>query len=205
MTTAAAPVPAHVQEYPTFGLPSGSVRGFLSVLICSFFWIVLMFPAGTDIKVPLGHFFLLTLVFMSFASHPLQEARMHLLPWLMKVLFVGGSAAFVTLAVINNPSLAAARLTPSADDITQWPVLLGCLAGGFGIALFLRFVLGRHSEFFMTVRAWVGVIAMLLLLVETLLQFAILPSMAEKPSAEAMKVWEGIVIAAVAGYFGSRA
>ena len=43
-----------LQEYPTFGLPWGSVRGFLSVLICSFFWIVLLLPrpADTQLNVP---------------------------------------------------------------------------------------------------------------------------------------------------------
>jgi hypothetical protein len=191
-----------VQEYPTFGLPAGSVRGILSVLICSFFWIVLLYPATTEVKVPLGHFFLLTLVFMAFASHPIQEARAHLLPWLLRVLFVGGSAAAVAVAVYRDPSLAATRLTPGKDDISQWPVLLGCLAGGFGAALFLRFVLGRHSQIFMTLRAWVGVIAMLLLLIETIIQFVVLPNMDHKPD---LKVWEGIVIAFAAGYFGARA
>src|SRR5688572_30684699 len=133
MATVAAPA-AHVQEYPTFGLPSGSVRGFLSVLICSFFWIVLLYPADTTITAPLGHFFLLTLVFMSFASHPFLDAKAHLLPWLMKLLFVGGSAVVVGYAVVQNPSLVAARLTPSPAEIGQWPVLLGCFAGGFGVA-----------------------------------------------------------------------
>ena len=205
MTAAAPPAADHAHEYPTFGLPSGSVRGFLSVLICSFFWIVLLLPADWVVTVPLGHFFLLTLVFMAFASHPLPEARVHMLPWVMRVLFVGGSAAAVALAVFHNTHLAAARLTPNPADVTQWPVLLGCLAGGFGVALFLRFVTGRRSEFFMTVRAWVGVVAVLLLLAETLLQFAILPTLTEKPSPDALKVWEGVLIAAVAGYFGSRA
>ena len=206
MTAAAAPPSAaHVHEYPTFGLPSGSVRGFLSVLICSFFWIVLLLPAEKAVTAPLGHFFLLTLVFMAFASHPLQDARVHMLPWVMRLLFVGGSAAAVALAVFHSSHQAAARLTPNPNDVAQWPVLLGCLAGGFGVALFLRFVIGRRSELFMTLRAWVGVIAMLLLLVETILQFVIVPELTEKPSQEVLKVWEGGLIAIVAGYFGSRA
>ena len=75
---ATTPAPAHPHEYPTFGLPSGSVRGFLSVLICSFFWIVLLLPPDTPVDSPLGHFFLLTLVFMAFASHPSRRARTHL-------------------------------------------------------------------------------------------------------------------------------
>jgi hypothetical protein len=204
MTT---PLPAgYVHEYPTFGLPTGSVRGFLSVLICSFFWIVLLLPPQHAVTAPLGHFFLLTLVFLAFASHPAPEARAHVLPWAMRVLFVGGSVAIVAFAVVNNPQQTAARLTPSPAEVEQWPVLLGCLAGGFGVALFLRFALGRNSEIFMTLRAWVGVIAMLLLLFETTLQFVILPSMDPvNKNPEALKVWEGILIAIVAAYFGSRA
>lgn len=157
MTAAAAPPSAaHVHEYPTFGLPSGSVRGFLSVLICSFFWIVLLLPAEKAVTAPLGHFFLLTLVFMAFASHPLQDARVHMLPWVMRLLFVGGSAVAVALAVFHSSHQAAARLTPNPNDVAQWPVLLGCLAGGFGVALFLRFVIGRRSELFMTLRVGRG-------------------------------------------------
>ena len=196
-------VPA-VQEYPTFGLPAGSVRGVLSVLICSFFWIVLLMPSDSAVTAPLGHFFLLTLVFLSFASHPSHEARSHFLPWLLRVLFVGGSVVVVALAVFKDSHQASVRLTPSAAEITQWPVLLGCLAGGFGLALFLRFVLGRRSEVFMTLRAWIGVVAMLLLLIETILQFMVLPGMADK-NMEALKAWEGFLTAVVAAYFGSRA
>jgi hypothetical protein len=203
MTTAAPVATGSVQEYPTFGLPSGSVRGFLSVLICSFFWIVLLSPADSKITAPLGHFFLLTLVFMAFASQPFLDVRAHLLPWLMKLLFVGGSAVALGVAIYRDPALTAARLTPSPAEITQWPVLLACLACGFGIALFLRFVLGRHSMFFMTLRAWVGVIAMILLFVETILQFLVLPDLTEK-NPEALKVWEGVIIALVAAYFGAR-
>ena len=57
----------------------------------------------------------------------------------------------------------------------------------------------------MTIRAWIGVIAMLLLLFETIFQFVIVPNMSDKPTQEVMQVWEGILIAMVAAYFGSRA
>lgn len=197
----AAPVP---QQYPTFGWPPGSVRGLLSVLICSFFWVVLLWPAGSPLTVPLGHFFLLTLVFLAFASHPVQEARTSaLVPWLLRVVFVGGSAFVLTIALWQDRALAAARLTPGAAEIVQWPALLGCLAGGFGVALALRTVL-RHNTVFLTLRAWVGVLAILLLFAETVLQFLILPDIADK-NMQALKVWEGILIATVAAYFGARA
>lgn len=193
-------------EYNPYGLPLGTVRGFLSVLICSFFWILLLYPDGNAPVAPLGHFFLLTLVFLAFASNPLQDARTSsFLPWLMRVIFVGGSVAVLVYVGIQHPDRLSARLTPAPGDIAQWPVLLGCLAGGFGVALFVRFVFGRNNPLFMTLRAWIGVIAMILLLFETLFQFLIIPNMSDKPSQTTLEIWEGILIAAVAAYFGSRA
>lgn len=193
-------------EFHPYGLPMGTVRGFLSVLICSFFWIVLLYPGDQAPHVPLAHFFLLSLVFMAFASHPLPDAHTTaFLPWLMRTIFVGGSGVVLAYAAYKNLDQVASRLTPQTQDMSQWPVLLGCLFGGFGIALFVRFVMGRRNELFQTLRAWLGVLAVLLLLFETLFQFVILPDISEKPGPEAMKIWEGVLIATVSAYFGCRA
>jgi hypothetical protein len=201
MSSAAATLELH-----PYGLPMGTVRGFLSVLICSFFWIILLYPGETAVRAPLGHFFLLALVFMAFASHPLHEAQTTaFLPWLMRVIFVGGSIVVVLVVLFKDPGRLADRLTPEAGQMSQWTVLLGCLAGGFAAALVVRTFLGRNNELFQTLRAWLGVLATILLLVETLLWFAVIPNMSDRPSAEALKVWEGILIAVVAAYFGSRA
>jgi hypothetical protein len=205
MSSANPSNPAYPEFHP-YGLPMGTVRGFLSVLICSFFWIVLLYPFESQPHVPLAHFFLLTLVFLAFASQPVHDAHTSaFLPWLMRVIFVGGSFAVVVIAATKDPHRLAERLTPSSAELTQWPVLLGCLAGGFGIALTMRTILGRNNELFQTIRAWLGVLAVLMLLFESLFQFVILPSMSDKPSPDALKVWEGCLIAVVAAYFGSRA
>lgn len=190
-----------------FGLPMGTVRGFMSVLICMFFWIFLLLPEEKAHTAPLAHFFLLTLVFLAFASHPLpvDRQRSEFLPWLMRFLFVGGSVAVVIYTAVEYPDRLTSRLTPAPGEVVQWPVLLGTLAGGFGLGLFLRFVLGRGSDMFQTLRAWIGVISILLLLIETIYQFAIRPSLSDPPGPEATKVWEGIIIAFVAAYFGCRA
>jgi len=197
--------PAAPLEFHPYGLPLGTVRGFLSVLICSFFWIVLLYPPGNPPVAPLGHYFLLVLVFMAFASNPLPDAKVAFLPWLMRFIFVGGTLLVVGYLLVTDPQRLTERLTPRAEDITQWPVLLGCLTAGFGGALVVRYLLGRNSEVFLTARAWIGIIAILLLLFETLFQFAILPYMSDRPSADALKVWEGALIVPVAAYFGSRA
>lgn len=190
-----------------YGLPMGTVRGFMSLLICSFFWIFLLLPDGGNLgTAPLGHFFLLTLVFLAFASQqrPHNDVRTDFLPWVMRVLFVGGSVAVVAITAVQFPERLASRLTPAAHEISQWPVLLGTLSAGFAVGLLSRKLLGHNNELFQTIRGWVGVIAMLLLVAETVFQFAIRPSLAEPPSDEAMKVWEGVIIGFVAAYFGTR-
>jgi hypothetical protein len=192
-----------------YGLPMGTVRGFMSLLICSFFWIFLLLPEGSGQlphTVPLGHFFLLTLVFMAFASHQHAQAPegSEFLPWVIRILFVAGSVAVVGYTAFAHPERLSERLTPNAADIGQWPALLGTLAAGFAAGLLSRKLLGRHNELFQTLRGWVGVIAMLLLIAETVFQFAIRPTLAEPPSVAAMKVWESIITGFVAAYFGTR-
>jgi putative effector of murein hydrolase LrgA (UPF0299 family) len=192
-----------------YGLPMGTVRGFMSFLICLFFWIILLLPDGSGQlphTVPLGHFFLLTLVFLAFASHQHVEPPegAEFLPRIMRFLFVGGSIAVVAYTAATNPDRLSTRMTPNASEISQWPVLLGMLSAGFAVGLLSRKLLGRHNELFQTLRGWVGVVSMLLLVAETVFQFAIRPSLSEAPSDAVMRVWEGIIIAFVAAYFGTR-
>jgi hypothetical protein len=191
-----------------YGLPMGTVRGFMSLLICSFFWIFLLLPdgSGQPPTAPLGHFFLLTLVFLAFASHQHNTATegSDFLPWVIRILFVFGSIGVVAYTAVTHPDRLATRLTPNASEIGQWPVLLGTLSAGFAAGLMSRKLLGRHNELFQTLRGWTGVVASLLLIAETVFEFAVRPSLAEAPSDAAMKVWEGIIIAFVAAYFGTR-
>ena len=193
-----------------YGLPMGTVRGFISLLICSFFWIFLLLPDSGDPTrqtAPLGHFFLLTMVFLAFASHPIPSDPGHteFLPWLMRVLFVGGSLVVVGYILYSDPHRLATRLTPNKEEIGQWPVLLATLSGGFAVGLLLRKILGHNSDLFQTIRAWAGVIGILLLIAETVFQFVIRPHLSDPVSQEALKIWEGVLVSFVAAYFGSRA
>lgn len=189
----------------TYGLPAGTVRGFMSVLICSFFWIVLLISDQTPpFTAPLGHFVLLFLVFSAFASHPIQHDQSPLLPWLMRLIFVGGSVAVIAFVAINYPGRLQERLTPSHTELPSWLLLVSTMAIGFAAGLFARFVLGRDSNLYMTIRGWLGTVAMLLLVAETVFQFVIRPAMGNPPTADALKIWEAIIIAFVSAYFGTR-
>jgi hypothetical protein len=197
-----------VSETPRtpFGLPAGSVRGFISVLICAFFWVVLLWPQEHPARVVLAHFFLLGLVLMAFASNPTvsDEKGLHILPWFLRLLFVGGSVAVVTFALIKDPAQLQARLTPPPDEISQWWIpFLGCTFGGFAAGLFLRFVLGKDNHIFRTLRAWLSVVGMVMLTVEIAMVIAFASSH-DKP-LEFLHIWDCIELVLVSAYFGSRA
>lgn len=187
-----------------FGLPMGSVRGFLSLLICSFFWIVLL--SSSEVKPPLAHYFLLALVLLAFASSPgLDDPKNGgTLPWVLRVLFLGGSAAVLVYSLATDADQFKARITPNFEEVKAWWVtFMGCLIGGFAGGLFGRFVLGRTSYAFLTFRAWLSVVGILLLIIELALFAALMTSDPDKYN-NFFHTWQAIQITVVSAYFASR-
>jgi hypothetical protein len=189
-----------------FGLPLGSVRGFMALLICAFFWMVLLWP--DDVAKPLlGHFFLLALVLMAFASSPSPRADGEgsaFLPWLLRVLFVGGSVAVVLLVLFTHPDRLKDRLTPGHNEFQEWwGPFLATMAVGFAAGLFLRFVLGREHPLFQTLRAWLSVVGLLMLAME--LALFVVFTTAENKQIEFFYYWQAVELAFVSAYFGTRA
>ncbi len=192
---------------PPFGLPPGSIRGMMSLLICVFFWVVLLWPQGEPARVVLAHFFLLGLVLMAFGSHPLEfdnRDSQPILPWLLRILFVGGSVAVVAYAWYLNPHTLEERLKPDAAEVTGWWIpYLACTFGGFSIGLMLRFVFGRANHIFRTLRAWLGMVGMIMLSLEIVAVIALASS--QDKSMEWLHVWDCVELAIVSAYFGTRA
>jgi hypothetical protein len=202
MSAAVAPAPL---DYQPFGLPTGSVRGMLSVLICGFFWMTVLWPTKPDHPL-LGHFFLLGLVMMAFASHPRQaETKQNpFLPWLMRLLFVGGTVAVFAIAAVRDGAGLQARLTPGEVEVKEWWVsYMATLAAGFAFGLFTRFILGRANPVFFNARAWLSVLGILMLLAEAGMFVAF--STAESKPTELLRYWQMIELAVIAAYFGTRA
>jgi hypothetical protein len=210
VTTTVLPAddPAAEPTRPPFGLPPGSVRGMLSVLICGFFWILLLLPAEQQAKAVLGHYFLLGLVMMAFAQHPAAESgeRAAFLPWFLRLLFVGGSVAAVAIAWARDVTVLQHRLTPDPGEVKDWWIpFLGVMAGGFAFGLFLRFLLGRENHVFRTVRAWFSVVGSVMLALEIGLFLSATAAGTGTPAMDVLHAWQCVEIAVVAAYFGTRA
>jgi hypothetical protein len=190
-----------------FGLPLGSVRGFMSLLICGFFWLVLLWPGDAVVKPLLGHFFLLALVLMAFASSPTAAAEGEsspFLPWLLRVLFVGGSVAVVLFCLFQYPERLQSRLTPDPDEFRLWwGPFLATMAIGFSAGLFVRFVLGREHPLFQTFRAWLSVVGLVMLVLE--IGLFVMFTTSENKQADFLRYWQAVELAFVSAYFGTRA
>jgi hypothetical protein len=195
----------HEPRHP-FGLPLGSVRGVMALLICAFFWMVLLWPGEDLVKPLLGHFFLLALVLLAFASSPGQrgERGSPFLPWILRVLFVGGSVAVVAITLVQFPERFQTRLTPDPVEFRDWwGPFLATMSIGFAAGLFIRFVLGREHPLFQTLRAWLSVVGITMLSLELAL-FVMFTTADNKP-AEFLRYWQAVEIAFVSAYFGTRA
>jgi hypothetical protein len=187
-----------------FGLPAGSVRGFLSVLICGFFWIVLLVP-GEAAKPLLAHFFLLSLVFMAFASSPsLQDPRHAVLPWFFRAIFVGVSIAVVGYAWYLHPDQIQSRLTPDPAEFKEWwMTFVGCMVGGFGAGLLIRLIFGRTNPIYLVIRSWLSVVGMVMLVIELAIFLGIAGGDAVKMN-EFLRWWQAVEVVVVSAYFGTR-
>ena len=190
-----------------FGLPLGSVRGLMSILICAFFWILLLLPMESPAKAVLAHFFLLGLVLLAFASSPSIADRdvSPFLPWLLRLIFVGGSIAAVAFVVFTRDlDLLQRRLTPDPDEVRMWWIpFLTTLTGGFSFGLLLRFLLGRENHIFQSLRAWFSVAGLILLVCELGI-FFIMASGAGKVD-EFLHYCQCVTIVIVSAYLGTRA
>lgn len=198
--------PVNEPRHP-FGLPMGSVRGFMSLLICGFFWLVLLWPGEQVVKPLLGHFFLLALVLMAFASSPsprTEDDSSPFLPWLLRVLFVGGSVAVVLFCLFQYPDRLQTRLTPDPEEFRLWwGPFLATMSVGFAAGLFIRFVLGREHPLFQTFRAWLSVVGLVMLGLEIGL-FVMFTTSENRQAADFLRYWQAVELAFVSAYFGTR-
>ena len=188
-----------------FGLPMGTIRGVLALLICGFVWMVLLLPQQ-NIKLPLAHFFLASMVFMAFVSHPgvAPVGGSHLIPWILRVVFAVGSVGVLVYAAYTNWSQATDRLQPNPAEFSEWWLTyIGVTFGGFLVGRVFRLLLGNGNMFFQTVRAWLSVLALLMMAGEFLLFIANV-SDSERRLDGFLHFWQAVQLAAVSAYFASR-
>jgi hypothetical protein len=193
---------------PPLGLPPGSIRGILSVLIVSIFWILLLVPDAQAIKIPLNLYFLLSLVMVFFVAHGKSIARRdepQASPlWLpggtLRFLIVVGTIAVMAYIAYEHPERFE-RLDLDLEQLSNWKYYMAALGIGFILGYLTRILPFRHAWWFLAFQAWVAILSMAILFFELVFQALInihLPNPVEG------LMWHTAVTGIVAFYFGSR-
>jgi hypothetical protein len=191
------------------GLPAGSVRGILALLIVIQFWILLLLPDSMAVRVPANLYLLLSFVALFFVSHGRSIAAavdpepspLHLPGGTLRIIIFGGTALVVGYVIANMPDRLNTRLRLSDSQMDHWPIIIGAYVGGFTLGYFFRVMPFRHHWVFQSFLAWIAIIAMALLLIEIVIQAFIRPTLREQFD---LPTWEAVVTGVTSVYFGTR-
>ncbi len=191
-----------------FGLPLGTVRAFMAVLILANFWTVLLWPGATA-KPLLGHFFMLPLVLYSFtlSRDPRSENFFHrILPFFLRLLLILGTVAVTAFVVSNGVENYRERLTPDFAEFSEyWMPFAASLGIGLVGGITLNALFGPSGEFFRTARAWLSVVSMVMLTIELVLFLIHLRSTSgDLGFLTFLRNYQVVQIGIVSAYFGTR-
>ncbi len=190
------------------GLPPGSVRATLALMIAGLFWLLLALPDNYPGKVPLFLYVLLGLIMLFIGAHGhtighhiTGHSPLYLPRGVLRALLLLGTAAELAWLYYAHRDRLATRLTPDPNQLVQWPMLLISAFGGYGLGYVVRKGPWRKSPGFQDILATISLLAMLGLVGETIFIVFINSTIETPLDASA---WEAILAAIVAFYFGAR-
>jgi hypothetical protein len=191
------------------GLPPGSVRGILSLFIALEFWLLLLLPESSKVPIPINLYLLMTLVAVFFASHGKSIATasdpdpspLYLPGGTLRFIILAGTVATIGYLYSNHPEWLNERLRPAHGQFANWPLIVGSYVGGLFVGYMLHIMPFRNHWFFQAFLAWISLIAMGLLFAEIIIQAFVKPTLDKDFD---LPVWEAVVTAVTACYFGTR-
>ena len=202
----------HYSEVPRhpLGLPPGSVRAILTFQIVGLFWLLLLIPDDRAVPIPLYLYFLLAMVMIFFVSHGksiAKKADASPSPlWMpggsIRFLLLAGTAAVIAYIGFSAPDRFS-RLDVTPGQLAHWKSYMGALVIGFFVGFAIHVMPFRHSWSYQSFQAWIAILAMLSMVLDMILQAFIKTSLTER-IGDGFVVWQTIVTAITAFYFGSR-
>lgn len=206
MSTTTLPVRRHA-----LGLPAGSIRAAHILVIAGMTCALLLNPRDTPIPAYLIYLLFLILGHF-FASHGVTIANkesghpspLHLPAGSVRflvVLMLGGSIGY---KMYQNPEGLRQQFEASLEALKDQPYLPILILGSFLVGVMLRSVVGRTNppQWLQDFEAWVSIIALVGLGVAAVIHLVVATSL-DTPFLP-MPIWEGILGAVIAFYFGER-
>jgi hypothetical protein len=204
------PAPPRRPRHP-LGLPAGSIRALLALMVLGLLWAVaLMYEGGKEI--PQSFVFLLYLMVLIlgsyFAAHGNsiggasagERSPLGLPRGVIRLLLLGGFAGLVVWLYFNRPAFERELAVPAYMPL----IMLGGFFLGYLVSSFMHAVTGGRGVpyWYQDLQAWVALIAGLLLVAYLLVQLASRNLDAEDQRAPL--VLEGILAGFIGFYFGAR-
>jgi hypothetical protein len=209
-------IPTHRLRHP-LGLPAGSVRSVLTLLIVGMICALVLVAPPTGVKhlIPPYLIYLMFLILGSFfAAHGAtidranseEPSALYLPRGLIRLLIIGILIATIVWTLINRPEEWQIIFNNSVDEIKKQPYLGLFIIGGFVIGLSARLVFGggnNQSPVYQDVIAWFSLVAIVGLIIQIVIDFLIKPTLAPENQFD-LPSWEGILAGIVAFYFAAR-
>ena len=190
------------------GLPSGSVRSVLAVMIGSLFWAIALLPESKNVSIPLFLYFLLVPIALFFFAHGRTIGNESPSPWNLPRGTFRGLIILITAGGIGLHYYLYGhgpwdRFIPSAGDLASWPKLLLATILGLAIGRLIGQGPWRNSAAFQDIQAWVSLLGMIGLAIEALLHIAVRPQLGDDLKMD-LSTLEAILTGIICWYFGAR-
>ncbi|HMC63567.1 MAG TPA: hypothetical protein VKI65_01390 [Gemmataceae bacterium] len=199
------------------GLPPGSIRAILALLVLGNIWARLLLPQEKTTGLPQYLYYLMFLIvgcyFATRSHHPAgatgEWPPLYLPRGTIRFIIIAGFAAVLGWGFYQDPENFGKRLQPSPEE-PQLAFLPFAIIGAFLVGV----IVGRLSHrllwgptglpaWFQDVQAWISLIAVVLLVIDTLIQLVIYPNVSEGLRVP-LHNWQYILTAVIAFYFGVR-
>jgi hypothetical protein len=214
-TAPALIVPAAPQARHALGLPAGSVRAILTLLVVGLVCALVLIPPPDPTRPAPLPAYLLYLLFITlghfFAAHGHTIHRrgegghspLYLPGGVIRMVIVVGLVVTFTWQWVNHQELLLQQLKESIESVQQQPYLPLVILAGFFIGVAVRTLVGRDNVSYMwqDIEAWFALLGVIGLCIEILLRLVVNPTL-EHPLS--LPNWEGFLAAIVAFYFGAR-
>jgi hypothetical protein len=208
----AAPPPVRPPRH-ALGLPAGSVRALLTLMILGLVWALLLVPEEKDIRVPVYLYYLMFLILGHFfAAHGHSIAGptagpaspLHLPSGTLRTLIIVGFLAVLGYRYYVYRDFE--KLFKLGEPLFEQPYLPLVILGGFFVGVFLNRVIIRSvgiTPWFQDILAWVAMLATLGLSAEVIVQLVINPSL-DREQRLTLYPWHLFLSAIISFYFGLR-
>jgi hypothetical protein len=193
------------------GLPAGSVRAVLALIISGMISLLIALPPkDPPWQIPAYLFYLLFIAvahFFAAHGHSIGQARgpspLHLPRGTVRLLILAMLVGSVTFAMLRDQAAFLDQMTYTLRKIPDQPYLPVVVLSGFFVGVIVRAVVSheRRSPAMQDIEAWFALISVLLICIDALIKFVINPSMWEQVD---LPTWEAIIAAVIAFYFGER-